>query len=202
MPRREPTPGSGARRSDPSPSPSWTVFPSTAPKRVLDVATGTGDLLPDIRARAPRAAVIGVDRSAGMLAGAAGRGRGPLALMDARGLALPAGSIDVVVLAFLLFHLPRPVEALREARRVLRSGGAVGAVTWAGDSPPLPAERIWAEELYRAGARPASDGGKRGSSGSSAGGSPGSFRTCAGRAGPRDGGSPPCRHRSTASASS
>lgn len=123
-------------------------------ERVLDVGTGTGDLVPDLRARAPRAAVIGVDRSAGMLAEAAARGRGPLAQMDARSLAVPAGSIDVAVLAFLLFHLPRPVEALREARRVLRSGGAVGTVTWAGESPPLPAERIWAEELDRAGAGP------------------------------------------------
>lgn len=129
-------------------------LPLDRAERVLDVGTGTGDLLPDLRARAPRAAVIGVDRSAGMLAEAAARGRGPLALMDARGLALPSSSIDVVVLAFLLFHLPRPVEALREAGRVLRSGGAVGAVTWAGESPPLPAERIWAEELDRAGARP------------------------------------------------
>lgn len=123
-------------------------------ERVLDVGTGTGDLLADLRARAGRAGVFGVDRSAGMLAEAAIRGHAPLALMDARSLAVAASSIDVVVLAFLLFHLPRPVEALREARRVLRSGGAVGTATWAAENPPLPAERIWSEELDRAGAGP------------------------------------------------
>ncbi|MFW6192324.1 MAG: class I SAM-dependent methyltransferase, partial [Gemmatimonadota bacterium] len=127
-------------------------LPLGAARRVLDVGTGSGDLLPHLRARAPRARVVGVDGSSGMLAEAAARGRGPLVMMDARALAVPGRAIDVVSFAFVLFHLPRPAEALREARRVLRAEGAVGLVSWSDASPPLPGEKIWREELARQGA--------------------------------------------------
>src|SRR5262245_22679039 len=40
----------------------------TGVRRVLDIGTGVGALLPDLAATFPGASVIGVDRSAGMLA--------------------------------------------------------------------------------------------------------------------------------------
>lgn len=112
---------------------------------VVDVGTGTGALLPDIRRLAPRAWILGVDCSPGMLAIARGH-RVPLAVMDARQLGLRDRSADVVVMAFVLFHLSEPASALSEARRVLRPGGLVGTVTW-GEDPPTAAARVWDEEL-------------------------------------------------------
>lgn len=43
------------------------ALPWTGVNQVLDVGTGTGALLPDIRCYAPSASVVGVDRSPGML---------------------------------------------------------------------------------------------------------------------------------------
>ena len=120
--------------------------------RVVDVGTGAGALLPAIRHAAPRATVLGIDRSAGMLQLARQKHRGPLALMDAQRLDLPADEFDVAVVAFVLFHLPDPQQCLREVVRVLRAGGAVGTATWALEEPPS-ANSIWDDELQAVGAR-------------------------------------------------
>lgn len=104
----------------------------TGPDLVLDVGSGAGTLLPDLQAAFPGARVIGVDRAFGMLQLAP---RGPArAVMDAAQLAIAARSVDVALLAFVLFHLPEPRAGLVEARRVLRPGGRVATVTWASDS--------------------------------------------------------------------
>jgi ubiquinone/menaquinone biosynthesis C-methylase UbiE len=60
-------------------------------------------------------------------------------------------SIDIVVMAFVLFHLDDAVVALREVRRVLRPGGVVGTVTWAED-PEIEASRAWEAKLDAHGA--------------------------------------------------
>ncbi len=118
--------------------------------RILDVGTGTGALIPDILSFAPMARVIGVDRSLGMLARATGA-RVPLVAMDATALGVRAGTFDIAVLAFVLFHLPDPSGALVEVRRVLRPCGAAGMTTWA-EEPATPASQIWDEELNERGA--------------------------------------------------
>ena len=121
----------------------------TSVERVLDVGTGVGALLPDLGTTFRGAFVVGVDRSHGMVAlGPAGISR---AVMDARELAVRPESIDRVLMVFMLFHLVNPLDGLREARRVLRDGGRLGAVTWGGELESK-ATRIWTECLDAHGA--------------------------------------------------
>ena len=112
--------------------------------RVLDVGTGAGEHLADIRRLAPVAWILGIDRAVGMLELARSRGV-PLALMDAMDIALRPQTFDVAVMIFMLFHLDDPVTALRSVHRVLRPGGTLGVVTWAHD-PDVEASRLWEAE--------------------------------------------------------
>ena len=127
-------------------------LPLSGAHRVVDVGAGAGALLPALQAAAPKACVLGIDRSEGMLRLAKQKHAGPLMLMDMQQLGLAADCIDVAVVAFALFHLPYPGRCLTEVNRVLRSGGMVGTITWGAEYPP-PANAIWDEELEAAGAR-------------------------------------------------
>src|SRR5258708_30722007 len=69
---------------------------NTSVHRIVDVGTGVGSLLRDLRGAFPGAFVLGVDRAPGMLE-LAPRGV-PLAVMDARQLALSSTSVDLVLL--------------------------------------------------------------------------------------------------------
>jgi SAM-dependent methyltransferase len=120
-------------------------------RRVLDLGTGTGSLLPVLGRSFPGAMVMGIDRSPGMLARVSGDPS--RAAMDAEYIGLRDHCIDVVTLAFMLFHLGDPVRGLTEVRRTLRPGGVVGTVTWAGDFTSQ-AGAIWEEELDAHGAPP------------------------------------------------
>jgi ubiquinone/menaquinone biosynthesis C-methylase UbiE len=116
---------------------------------ILDVGTGVGLAAPEIRARARSAFVVGVDRSIGMLRLV--EGEQSTALMDAMRLAFADGVADVAILSFMLFHVPEPLGALREAHRVLRADGAIGVTTWGQEAEAL-AWDIWTEELDAVGA--------------------------------------------------
>jgi ubiquinone/menaquinone biosynthesis C-methylase UbiE len=127
-------------------------LPLAGAEQVIDVGTGAGALLPAIRRAAAGAAVLGIDRSAGMLKLARRRHDGPLALMDAQVLDLPNDRFDVAIVAFVLFHLPDPQRCLEEVYRVLKPGGEVGTATWGGLERSAAANGIWDEELTVAGA--------------------------------------------------
>lgn len=124
--------------------------PCEGSRRVLDVATGTGALLPDlIEAAGPDGSVIAVDRSLGMLRRATRAAA--LAQTDALALPIRSGTVDVAVAAFVLFLLPDAPRGVREIGRVLRPGGHLLAATW-GEQQETPAEELLVEALDAAGA--------------------------------------------------
>jgi SAM-dependent methyltransferase len=108
---------------------------------LLDVGCGPGTITADLAERVSPGRVVGVDRSAEVVGKAAAQHRGDqLEFRTADLMALPFDddSFDVVHAHQVLQHVPDPVGALVEMRRVCRPGGIVavresdyGAFTWA-----------------------------------------------------------------------
>ena len=104
-----------------------------APRRILDVATGTGDLAIEMARRIAGVQVLGVDLSEEMLAVARRKveqrgldGRIVLDCGDAERLAAADGSVDVATVAFGVRNFGDLEAGLREMARVVRPGGRVG----------------------------------------------------------------------------
>ena len=93
------------------------------PTRLLDVASGTGDLALEIQSQCPQCEVIASDFCAEMLAHAASRGIAKTIVADALQLPFPDGEFDVVTVAFGLRNMADYPAALREMHRVLKPGG-------------------------------------------------------------------------------
>jgi demethylmenaquinone methyltransferase/2-methoxy-6-polyprenyl-1,4-benzoquinol methylase len=103
--------------------------------RVLDVATGTGDLAIDIARMTPGATVVGLDPSEQMLAIAkdkiAKRGladRVTLVVGDAQELPYGSCEMDAATIAFGIRNVPDRLKALRELARVVRPGGRIAVL--------------------------------------------------------------------------
>ena len=104
--------------------------------RILEVGVGTGISLPDY-ARSNR--LVGVDYSEPMLRKAQERviehkldNVEALAVMDAKHLAFPDQSFDVVVAQYVITAVPEPEAALDEFARVLKPGGEIVLVNHIG----------------------------------------------------------------------
>ena len=93
------------------------------PERVLDVATGTGDLALEIQRKCPEAKVLGTDFCPEMLAHATKSGVQETQVADAMNLPFEDGEFDVVTVAFGLRNMENWQEALREMGRVIKPGG-------------------------------------------------------------------------------
>ena len=108
------------------------ALPGDGPGRVLDVATGTGDLAIDVARMHPGAEIIGVDPSTKMIE--VGRkklvardlaDRVRLDEGDAQALPYDDDSFDGVCIAFGIRNVPDRARGLREMARVCRPGGRI-----------------------------------------------------------------------------
>ena len=93
------------------------------PARLLDVASGTGDLALEIQEQCPDCEVTASDFCAEMLEHAANRGVAHTVVADALQLPFPNGQFDVVTVAFGLRNMADYPAALREMGRVIKPGG-------------------------------------------------------------------------------
>ena len=91
-----------------------------ARRRVLEVGAGEGPVAAEVALRTCRP-VLALDRVAPSSHPVGVR----FVLGDAFRLPFRSGSLDAVLLHFVLLWLPRPVEALAEIRRVLGKSGAL-----------------------------------------------------------------------------
>ncbi len=103
--------------------------------RVLDVATGTGDLAIAIARGCPGATVVGLDPSANMLAIAHAKlmradlgARVSVVEGDAQALPFKDCEFDAATIAFGIRNVPDRALGLRELARVVRPGGRIAVL--------------------------------------------------------------------------
>lgn len=111
------------------------------PRRVLDVATGTGGVALQITDRTG-AAVTGLDLSEAMLGEARGRvvrASGRVTLLAGRAEALPFAdaTFDALTFTYLLRYVADPAATLRELARVCVPGAPVASLDFAVPTGPV-----------------------------------------------------------------
>jgi ubiquinone/menaquinone biosynthesis C-methylase UbiE len=125
---------------------------------ILDVGCGTGRLLAQVRAVAPTATLVGLDRSAGMTQ-AARRARPDLLLARGSAEVLPYadGRFDAVMTTISFHHWSDKAAALTEVFRVLRPGGLFALTDVSIDDLPGWPASFWAVARRRMDDMPALD---------------------------------------------
>jgi demethylmenaquinone methyltransferase/2-methoxy-6-polyprenyl-1,4-benzoquinol methylase len=105
----------------------------SAAHRLLDVATGTADLLIEVARRHPGVGLVGLDPSEGMLE--IGRQKlerrgvsAELVTGDAQAMPFPDGSFDRATICFGIRNVPDREKALRELFRVLGPKGRLAVL--------------------------------------------------------------------------
>jgi demethylmenaquinone methyltransferase / 2-methoxy-6-polyprenyl-1,4-benzoquinol methylase len=94
-------------------------------ERILDLATGSGDLALAVGRRLPNAKIVAADFSPRMIQIARDKGVRETIVADALQLPFADGSFDCVTIAFGLRNIVDWSAALREMSRVLVTGGHV-----------------------------------------------------------------------------
>ena len=99
--------------------------------RVLDAGCGTGALSAALRARAPDAALTGLDYGHAYLLGARQRVPGAAFLRgDIGALPFADAGFDATLALLVLGFVPDPAGAVAEMARVTRPGGVVATAMW------------------------------------------------------------------------
>jgi ubiquinone/menaquinone biosynthesis C-methylase UbiE len=122
-------------------------------QRVLELAAGLGETgLLAAELVAPVGGVIISDQAEAMLAGARARAAElglsnvEFQVINAEWIDMPVASVDVVLCRWGYMLMADPAAALRDARRVLRSGGRIALAVWDGlESNPwamLPGQEL------------------------------------------------------------
>jgi demethylmenaquinone methyltransferase/2-methoxy-6-polyprenyl-1,4-benzoquinol methylase len=121
--------------------------------RLLDVATGTGDLALEAHEQQPQVQAVGLDFAPEMLVLAQQKSKGAeaglgLVVGDALRLPFAVGAFDAVVTAFAMRNVTSIPEAFAEMSRVTQEGGRVACLEIA--KPKLPIfRRAFALYFYR-----------------------------------------------------
>jgi ubiquinone/menaquinone biosynthesis C-methylase UbiE len=119
------------------------------PKRQswLDVGCGNGAFTEEILSLASPRDVTGIDPSPGQIAYAEARPGcegASFQLGDGQVLPFADASIDVAVMALVISFVPNPLKAVREMKRVTKSGGTVATYMW-----DLPGGGVPSSPFYR-----------------------------------------------------
>lgn len=123
---------------------------------VVDIGVGTGTVALEVLRRWPEVRVTGVDVAGQMLAIAQreaeglGRdvaGRLKLVVGDALRLPLADASADLALSTFVVQLVWSRAAMLREARRILRSGGTFASLTWLADDSSFEPDRAFDDAL-------------------------------------------------------
>lgn len=115
-----------------------------APRRILDLATGSGDIALSLRDAVPSAEIIGADFCVPMLQEACKKGFKTVVAADGMALPFAAGSFDALTVAFGLRNMASYHGALVEMHRVLQTGGHILILDFSVPPPPLR----WAYRPY------------------------------------------------------
>ena len=121
-------------------------LPEGDPRKVLDVACGTGDVSFRLHELFPEAEITGLDLSPGMLAialrklkGMPDDARRQISFMEGDSLKMPFadGTFDMVTVAYGVRNFERLEDGYREMRRVLKPGGVLCVIELSEPANPL-----------------------------------------------------------------
>ena len=134
------------------------------PARILDIATGTGDLAFELHKRYPEARVTGIDLSEGMLkiahnkllsADYETRQKIDFDCQDCLDLQFPSDTFDLVTVAYGVRNYADIAAGLREIARILRPGGTVAILELSTPVSPItkPLYKLYTRLLIPAAGR-------------------------------------------------